>query len=215
MEKSSYNAALRQKLDQYDFGYKVGAWENFDHLLEANPIAAPKKSFWDYKKWFSIGTAALLVVGSVVFLNTSNENAALVPTQQQVGVSPKMESPVLEEKMDNKAISTSKTNMKSDITPAPVMQTMSPNVTTKSAAHLSQHDDSVLPHEAEVKVRASQPYQRISKSASDESAVFPSSHKTEEHHAVKKNQEHYHNNVPDAHELDAAPKVGKKNELNK
>jgi hypothetical protein len=211
MEHSSHNSALRQKLDQHNFGYKPGAWENFDHLLQSNPIAAPKKSFWDYKKWFGAGAAAMVVVGSILFLNTSNENTAAVPTKQ-LDVSSKTEIPVLETKEDNKSVSVNKKNTKSDIVPAPVMQTMSPNVTTKSAAHLSQHDDSVLPHEAEVKVRASQPYQRISKSASDESAVFPSSHKTEDHHVVKKNQELLNNSVPDAHELDAAvPKTGKKN----
>jgi hypothetical protein len=179
--------------------------------LAANPIAAPKKSFWDYKKWFGVGAAAMVVVGSVLFLNTSNEAVVVTPTLPLDAPS-KIETPVLETKTANKNVSASKAITKSDIAPAPVMQTASPTVTTKSAAHLSQHDDSVLPHEAEVKVRTSQPYQRISKSASDESAFFPTSHKTEDHHAVKKNQELLNNSVPAAHELDAAvPKTGKKN----
>jgi hypothetical protein len=207
MENSQHNSPLRQKLDQHDLGYRPGAWENFEQMLVANPVVAPKKQFWDFKKWLGIGSAAALISASVLFFNQENANV-----QTPVLAAPTI-STTQENQTTNEAAKTNITTTKSEKNTEKVMSVSAPISTTteKSAEHLSQNDDNSQPHEVELKLRPVQPAQRASKSGSDDSAVLPtSSKKNENDHSVKKNtiDQSFHK-APDAHELDentSAPK---------
>ncbi len=208
MENSSQPSALQQKLNQQDLGYRPGAWENFEQMLNAAPVLAPKKSFWNYKKWLGIGSAAVFLLGSVFFFNTKNQDAAKTIRTPEAVTTPAetqnivpIEKNIVPKNENTSAVKTVKN-------PIP-MQTASPSssVTTKGDASLLQNEDSRLPVEGEVKVRPLQPFQGASRSGSDDSGVLPNSNrkqdaKKEHDHIVKKNIDMQNEKVPDAHELD-------------
>lgn len=212
MENTSNNSPLRQKLDQYDMGYRLGAWENFETMLNANPSpsAAPKKSFWNLKKWFGVGAAAVFLSGGAIFYTLNTISSIHVPTDvKEVELNAPVENNV-EQKQN--LPSTSTITKKSKEKEPILMQIASPQVEVN---HYSQHDDNSLPHEGELKIRPQQQYQRASKSGSDDSGVLPvSGHANKSSHEsmVKKGAEAGANKVPDAHDLeDAAAKKPKQN----
>ena len=212
MENTSNNSPLRQKLDQHEMGYRPGAWENFETMLNASPTpsAAPKKSFWNPKKWFGIGAAAMFLSGGAIFFTLKNATSTVnVPTN----AAPMELSMPAENNVEQKQNlpTTSTTTKKSKEKEPILMQTASPQVEVN---HYSQHDDNSLPHEGELKIRPQQQYQRASKSGSDDSGVLPvSGHANKSSHEsmVKKGAEAGVNKVPDAHDLDDAAKKPKQN----
>jgi hypothetical protein len=208
MENSSQPSALQQKLNQHDLGYRPGAWENFEQMFNAAPLPAPKKSFWNYKKWLGIGSAAVLLISGVVFFKGKGHDAAQsLPTPAVMSAPTETQNIVPTEKnVAEKNPSTSA--VKTQKIPIP-MQTASPSssATTKGDASLSQHEDSRLPVEGELKVRPLQPFQRASRSGSDDSGVLPNQSrkqdtKKEHDHIVKKNIDLQNEKIPDAHELE-------------
>ena len=201
MEHTTNNSPLRQKLEQHDLGYRQGAWENFEALMNANPIAPPKKTFWNLKKWFGVETAAVLLCSLFFFTQKSANTKTIAPTSTPLET--KTETSNLLNDAEQKNISTSNTDKKekTNIAKEPVlMQSAAPQTEVN---HFSQQDDNSQPHESDLKIRTQQQYQRASKSGSDDSGVLPvSGHKTSSHESmVKKGAEASHNKVPDVHDL--------------
>ena len=213
MENTTNHSSLRQKLDQHDMGYRPGAWENFETLLNANPSpsVAPKKSFWNLKKWFGVGAAAVFLSGGAIFytLNTiSSIHVDVATDPKDIELSTPTESNVEQKQnLPNTSTTTKKSKEKELI----LMQTASPQVEVNQ---YSQHDDNSLPHEGDLKIRPQQQYQRASKSGSDDSGVLPvSGHANKSIHEsmVKKGADAGANKVPDAHDLEDAAKKPKQN----
>ena len=209
MENTTNHSPLHQKLEQHEMGYRSGAWENFELLLNANPIAAPKKSFWNLKKWFGVSAAAIFLSGSIVFFTLKNNHPVHVPNSTPIEVNAPSENNL--EQKEN--LTKTSTNIKKSKEKEPVlMQSALPQTEVN---HYSQHDDNSLPHEDELKIRPQQQYQRASKSGSDDSGVLPvSGHKTSHESMVKKGTEASANNVPDAHDLEENAKKSKQNTKN-
>ncbi len=200
MEHTTNNSPLRQKLEQHDLGYRQGAWENFEALMNANPIAPPKKTFWNLKKWFGIGTAAVLLC-SVFFFNQKSANTKTI-APVSIPLETKTETSNLLNDAEQKTISTSSTDKKGKtgtVKEPVLMQSAAPQTEVN---HYSQQDDNSQPHESDLKIRTQQQYQRASKSGSDDSGVLPvSGHKTSHESMLKKGAEDSHNKVPDVHDL--------------
>jgi hypothetical protein len=207
MEHTTNNSPLRQKLEQHDLGYRQGAWENFEALMNANPIAPPKKTFWNLKKWFGVGAAAVLL-GSIFFFNTPKSNTNVIspvstPIETNTG------APNSAEQKTSIAPNIDKKEKISTDKEPKLMQSAAPQTEVN---HFSQQDDNSQPHESELKTRPQQQYQRASKSGSDDSGVLPvSGHKTSHESMVKKGAEASHNKVPDAHDLQDNAKKTKQN----
>lgn len=198
MEHTTNNSPLRQKLEQHDLGYRQGAWENFEALMNANPIAPPKKTFWNLKKWFGIGTAAVLLC-SVFFFNQKSANTKTIAP---VSTPLETETSNLLNGTEQKMISTSNTDKKEKISRVKEPTLMQSAAPETEVNHFSQQDDNSQPHESDLKIRTQQQYQRASKSGSDDSGVLPvSGHKTSPESMLKKGAEDSHNKVPDVHDL--------------
>jgi hypothetical protein len=210
MEHTTNNSPLRQKLEQHDLGYRQGAWENFEVLMNANPIAPPKKTFWNLKKWFGVGAAAILLGSIFFFSQKSRDDNANTPIS--VPMDKNIETSNFSNNTEQKTISMPNTDKKGKInvqTESKLMQSAAPQI---EANHFSQQDDNSLPQEDELKIRPQQQYQRTSKSGSDDSGVLPvSTHKTSHESMVKNGAEASHNKVPDVHDLQDNIKKTKQN----
>ena len=209
MENTTNHSPLRQKLEQHEMGYRPGAWENFELLLNANPIAAPKKYFWNLKKWFGVSAAAMFLSCGIVFFTLKNNHTAHVPNFAPIeATAPSGNNLEQKESLTKTSTNTKKSKEKEPV----LMQSALPQT---EANHYSQHDDNSLPHEGELKVRPPQQYQRASKSGSDDSGVLPvSGHKALPESMVKKGTEASTNKVPDAHDLEENAKKPKQNTKN-
>ena len=205
MENTTNHSPLRQKLEQHEMGYRPGAWENFELLMNANPIVAPKKSFWNLKKWFGVGAAAMFLSGSAVFFTLKNS----VPVVQVPYSAPiEITAPTGNNLEQKEVLTKTSTSTKKNKAKEPIL--MQSTLPQTEVNHYSQHDDNSLPHEGELKTRPQQQYQRASKSGSDDSGVLPVlGHKTSHESMVKKGTEASSNKIPDANDLEENAKKPK------
>jgi uncharacterized membrane protein len=207
---NNHQSVLRQKLDQHDLGYRPGAWENFEQMLNAAPIAptVTKASFWNFKKWIGFGTAAIFLLGGIAYFNLSKPTTTPNETSKVMQSAP-IESPannaqsVLSEEGKEEKNSAEK-NIKSVVlTPKEKSKITESTTTTKSIEATHHHDDNSQPHEGELKIKATPTPQRLSKNGSDDSGVLQAHGKKEEATSTKKNNQiEQLQKVPAAHDLD-------------